>query len=154
MLSTASASSLTCAATVFFKVKVMLPLRTMGSIKGWLGSCRRSGDNRRQPQQWFHRVCFGGSSGARSPSVLHTSPGRLPDGAGQSQHLSKEGLARLVKCFAAQAHTLLQPDVFPGPALHADMRYQSAAGFMPPVSPRCGCQVKQQSHKLGACSVR
>lgn len=78
MLSIASTSSLTCAATVFFKVKVVLPLRTMGSIKGWLGSCRRSGDNRRQPQQWFHRVCFGGSSGARSPSALLPTASSCP----------------------------------------------------------------------------
>lgn len=35
-----------------------------------------------------------------------------------------------------------------------DTRYQSVAGFMPPVAPSRGPQVKQQSHKLGGCGVR
>lgn len=58
----------------------------------------------------------------------------LPDRAGESQHLSHQGSAWLVRCSATQSHALSQPDVSPGPALHADTRYQSVAGFVPAVA--------------------
>lgn len=117
-----------CAAAVLLKGKVMLPPRAMGSIKGCAGSCRRSGVNRQQPQLRFRRVCFDCSAGARRARpflpapLLRTSPGRLPGGAGGSRHLSQtQGSAWLLKCSATQAHALSQPDVFPGPALHAEV---------------------------------
>lgn len=68
-LSVASPSQLGRAAAVCLKM-VMFSLRAMGRIRGWVGSCRRSGGNRKQPRLPFHLACCGCSAGARSPPAL------------------------------------------------------------------------------------
>lgn len=164
-LSAASPSHLAGAAAVFFRVKVMFPSRAMGRTRGWAGSCRRSGVKGKQPQLRFHRLGFGGSAGARSPLLLLPAarscpahaPGRLPGRLGTHSTWANRGWpgwwhalphkhppCHSQTCFQAQ----LSMETRSTGVLLASCRLWHRV--------RTGCeqQVKQQSHKLGAWSVR